>query len=74
MSGERQPSIAQISDMMAYHGESKEKMGFKNKVWSTSFLKLRQIPIARQLDAAPSSSHQVALSLRITTTSYIHGQ
>lgn len=60
--------------MMAYHGEGKGEMSFKKKVWSKSFLKLRQIPIARQLDAAPSISHQVALSLRITTTSYFDGK
>ncbi len=32
--------MAQISDMIAYHGESKGGMSFKNKVRSKSFLKL----------------------------------
>ena len=66
----------QIRDRMAYHGEGEGKMSFEKNVRSKSILKLRQIPIARQLvvDAAPSISHQAALSLRITTASYFHDQ
>ena len=66
----------QTRDRMAYHGEGKGEMSFENNVRSKSILKLRQIPIARQLvlDAAPSISHQVALSLRIATASYFYGQ
>ena len=50
-----------IRDRMAYHGEGKGEMSFKNNVRSKSILKLRQIPIARQLvlDAAPSISHRL---------------
>ena len=44
MSGNCQPSIAQISDMIAYHRESKVEMSFKNKVWSTSFFEAQADP------------------------------
>ena len=65
----------QIREMIPYHVEGRGEMSFKNSVRSKESLKAQADPdSASDLDAAPSISHKVALSLRITTASYFHDQ
>ena len=74
MSRRCQPGMAQISDMMAYHGESKGGMSFKNKVRFEEFLEAQADPDSASARRGAKHLASGCFELAYQTASYFDGQ